>query len=89
MSIDNSPKEVLGYHISFQAYFHCSFEVGGVCPDDIKDIASKASKRCSMKMVSRQRAKDPASVYEIGERVLVKYPTQGSRILQKRKIIPA
>ena len=40
-------------------------------------------------MVYQQKSKDPVSVYEKGERVLIRYPTNHSGIPSKRRILTA
>ena len=89
ISINTSPKEVLGYQTPFQVYFNRSYELNVHCPNDVRERAAKASKRCRRRMVYQQKSKDPVSVYEKGERVLIRYPTNHSGIPSKRRILPA
>ena len=54
----------------------------------IRKAAALASKRCESRMIKKGLRNNPPSVYDIGEKVLIRYPT-AKKLCSKRCVLPA
>ena len=54
----------------------------------IRNLASSATRKCAQRMVARGERKNPPSVYEVGETVLIRYPST-KKSVSKRHVLKA
>ena len=54
----------------------------------IRKAAALASKRCESRMIKKGLRNNPPSVYDIGEKVLIRHPT-AKKLCSKRSVLPA
>ena len=46
--------------------------------------ALSATEKCANRMVNKETKKHPPSIYDIGETILLRYPSTGSKIVKKK-----
>ena len=49
--------------------------------------ALSATEKCANRMVNKEAKKHLPSIYDIGETVLIRYPSTGSKIVKKRYVL--
>ncbi|XP_044180984.1 uncharacterized protein LOC122962133 [Acropora millepora] len=54
----------------------------------IRNLASSATRKCAQRMVAHGERKNPPSVYEVGETVLIRYPST-KKSVSKRHVLKA
>ena len=54
----------------------------------IRNLASPATRKCAQRMVAHGERKNPPSVYEVGETVLIRYPST-KKSVSKRHVLKA
>ena len=54
----------------------------------IRNLASAATRRCANRMVARGERNNPPSIYEVGETVLIRYPS-ATKSVTKRHVLEA
>lgn len=83
-SLNDQPKEVLGYQSPFCVYFARDDKLPA---DKIRDKALAASERCATRAAVQYTRRHACSIYRKGDKVLLRYPFKKCRVPQKRLVL--
>ena len=92
-TLNCEPKEELSWKSPFKVYYgRKPFRKNDISHElqvtRIRKAAALASKRCESRMIKKGLRNNPPSVYDIGEKVLIRYPT-AKKLCSKRCVLPA